>query len=208
MYCILVTGIPAAGKSTLAEAIAEKWKLPVFSKDTIKEKLFDYVGFQSRAEKVNLGIASMEIMYYTAEQLMKAKQPFILENNFEYSSEHGIKTLLEKYQYPTLTITLTGDYKVLYQRFLERNISPDRHRGHVVNDCYPEKEGHSPEKLKTASISFEDFVHGIEQRGFDAFSVEGRQIKVDTTDFSKIDMEKLFSQMNQWKEEQRTWHIQ
>ncbi|MDE7223111.1 MAG: ATP-binding protein, partial [Acetatifactor sp.] len=115
MYCILVTGIPAAGKSTMAEAMSDRLNLPVISKDTIKELLFDNVGFQSREEKVNLGIASMEIMYYVAGQLMRAGQPFILENNFEYSSEHGIKILLEKYQYSVLTITLTGDYEVIYQ---------------------------------------------------------------------------------------------
>ena len=55
MYCILVTGIPAAGKSTMAKVMSEKLKLPVISKDTIKELLFDNVGFQSRAEKVKLG---------------------------------------------------------------------------------------------------------------------------------------------------------
>lgn len=200
MYCILVTGIPAAGKSTMAEAIAAKLKLPVISKDTIKELLFDQVGFQSREEKVKLGIVSMEIMYYAAGQLMRAGQPFILENNFEYSSEHGLKTLLEKYQYSVLTITLTGDYKTIYQRFLEREASPDRHRGHVVNDCYPEKECDAG-KRKTTSISYEDYVHGIEQRGFDSFSIDGRQIRVDTTDFTQIDMEKLFAQIAAWMEE-------
>lgn len=201
MYCILVTGIPAAGKSTMAEAMSERLKLPVISKDTIKELLFDYVGFQSRSEKVNLGIASMEIMYYFAGQLMKAGQPFILENNFEYSSEHGIKNLLEKYQYSALTITLTGDYKVIYQRFLERESSPDRHRGHVVNDCYPEKKENNLKALNAKTISYENFVHGIEQRGFDAFWVGDKQMKVDTTDFSNINMEKLFSQIVAWKEE-------
>ena len=201
MYCILVTGIPAAGKSTMAEVISERLNLPVISKDTIKELLFDNVGFQSRPEKVNLGIASMEIMYYAAGQLMKAGQPFILENNFEYSSEQGIKNLLEKFQYSVLTITLTGDYQVIYQRFLERESSPDRHRGHVVNDCYPEKTENNLKTPKTKTISYENFVCGIEQRGFDAFCVDGRQIKVDTTDFSKIDMEELFSQIAAWKEE-------
>ncbi len=185
----------------MAEAISERLKLPVISKDTIKELLFDHVGFQSRAEKVNLGIASMEIMYYAAGQLMKAGQPFILENNFEYSSEHGIKNLLEKYQYSALTITLTGDYKVIYQRFQERESSPDRHRGHVVNDCYPEKKKDNLNALKTETISYENFVCGIEKRGFDAFWVDGKKIKVDTTDFSKINMEKLFSQIEEWKEE-------
>lgn len=200
MYCILVTGMPAAGKSTMAEAIAERLKLPVISKDSVKELLFDHVGFQSRVEKVNLGIASMKIMYYAAGQLMKAGQPFILENNFEYSSEHGIKKLLEQYQYSALTITLTGDYKVIYRRFLERESSPDRHRGHVVNDCYPEKKEDKPKTPKTKTISYEDFVHGIEQRGFDRFCVNGTQMKVDTTDFSKINMEELFSQIEEWME--------
>lgn len=200
MYCILVTGIPAVGKSTMAEVMSKRLKLPVISKDTVKELLFDNVGFQSRAEKVNLGIASMEIMYYAAGQLMKAGQPFILENNFEYSSEYGIKNLIEKYQYSALTITLTGDHKVIYQRFLERENSPDRHRGHVVNDCYPEKKENEPKNPKAKTISYENFVRGIEQRGFDVFCVDGRQIKVDTTDFSKINMEELFSQIAAWKE--------
>ena len=185
----------------MAEVMSKKLKLPVISKDTIKELLFDNVGFQSRAEKVNLGIASMEIMYYVAGQLMKAGQPFILENNFEYLSEQGIKNLIEKYQYSVLTITLTGDYNVIYQRFLERQSSPDRHRGHVVNDCYPKKEENHPKVSEIKNISCEQFVRGIEQRGFDAFCVEGRQIRVDTTDFSKMNMEELFSQIAAWKRE-------
>ena len=200
MYCILVTGIPAAGKSTMAEVVSERLKLPVISKDAIKELLFDNVGFQSRAEKVKLGVASMEIMYYAAGQIMKAGHPFILENNFE-STEHGMKNLLEKYRYSALTITLTGDYKVIYQRFLERESSPDRHRGHVVNDCYPEKKGNNTEILKAKTISYENYVRGIEQRGFDTFCADGRQIKVDTTDFSRINMEELFSRIAAWKEE-------
>lgn len=185
----------------MAEAVSERLKLPVISKDTVKELLFDNVGFHSREEKVNLGIASMEIMYYVARQLMKTGQPFILENNFEYSSESGMKNLLEDYPYPVLTITLTGDYRVIYRRFLERESSPDRHRGHVVNDCYPEKKVNHLKPLKAKTISYEDFACGIEKRGFDAFRVGERQIKVDTTDFSKIDMEKLFSQIAAWREE-------
>lgn len=201
MYCILVAGIPAAGKSTMAEILSERLKLPVISKDSIKELLFDNVGFQSREEKRKLGIASMEIMFYVAGQLMKTGHPFILENNFEYSSGHGMENLLEKYQYSALTITLTGDYKVIYQRFLERESSPDRHRGHVLNDCYPEKKENHLNMPKAKTISYENFVHGIEQRGFDAFCVDGMQIKVDTTDFSKVDMGELFLQIKAWKEE-------
>lgn len=38
-----MTGIPAAGKSTIAEIIAKKLKLPIISKDTMKELLFDTI---------------------------------------------------------------------------------------------------------------------------------------------------------------------
>ena len=91
MYCILVTGIPAAGKSTMAALLAEHFGLPVISKDKIKELMYDDIGFRSREEKVRLGIASMNIMYYMAEQLMKSNRPFILENNFEKISKEPLE---------------------------------------------------------------------------------------------------------------------
>lgn len=187
MYCILVTGIPASGKSTIAEFLSHALRLPMISKDRIKEDLYDLIGFQSREEKVQLGIASMNIMYHVAEQLMKGSQPFLLENNFEKISEKGLFTLLEKYDYQAITVTLTGDYRTIYQRFLERNESPKRHRGHVVNDCYPEKE----RKKEPEPIPYKRFVEGITMRGMDSFTANGPRIVLDTTDFDTVDMEEL-----------------
>ena len=187
MYCILVTGIPASGKSTIADFLAETLKLPVISKDRIKELMYDVIGFQSRDEKVKLGIASMDIMYYMAEQLMRNDLPFILENNFENMSKAGLMEILDKYSYDAITVTLTGDYCKIYQRFLERNSSPDRHRGHVVNDCYPEI---NEEKI-ISQISYENFVNGITSRGMDRFAANGPHIILDTTDFTKVDQNAL-----------------
>lgn len=197
MYSILITGIPAAGKSTMAAKLAKILNIPEISKDHIKELLFDEVGFSSRTEKVKLGSASMHIMYYMAESLMKTKQPFILENNFENVSRNGIMRLLEQYGYTAITLSLTGDYRVIYQRFLERNISPDRHRGHVVNDRYPEKQVRSQEEIMAASPSYEDFVHGITERGMDRFCANGPQIVLDVTDFDRIDYEDIGRQIRQ-----------
>ena len=187
MYCILVTGIPASGKSTMARFLAEAFGLPVISKDRIKECMYDTIGFRSREEKVKLGTASMQIMYDLAEELMRSARPFILENNFENVSKEGLLTILEKYEYKAITVTLTGDYKIIYQRFLERNRDPGRHPGHVVNDCYPgSKEINSP-----VQISYESFVEGITQRGMDSFTANGPQVILDTTGFGRLDREDL-----------------
>ena len=183
MHCILITGIPAAGKSEMARFLGRELGLPVLSKDRIKELLYDTVGFQSRAEKVRLGTASMEIMYDMAEQLMASRQAFIWENNFENASREGLTRILDRHGYQAVTVLMTGDYPTLYRRFLERNRSPDRHRGHVVNDRYPEGERTAPPK----DLSFEDFAGGIAARGMDCFSVRGPRITVDTTDFARVD---------------------
>lgn len=197
MYCILVTGIPASGKSTMAALLAEHFGLPVISKDKIKELMYDDIGFQSREEKVRLGVASMNIMYYMAAQLMKNNQPFILENNFEKMSEEPLLEILERYSYTAITVTLTGNYSKIYKRFVERNNSPDRHRGHVVNDSYPEKNPNREIK----PLSYENFVNGIVDRGMDSFAAKGPHIVIDTTDFEKVHMETLIKKIDNYREE-------
>ncbi len=196
MYCILVTGIPAAGKSTMAAYLSKYFGLPVISKDKIKELMYDDIGFCSREEKVKLGIASMNIMYYMATQLMENNQPYILENNFEKISKEPLMKILEKYSYTAITVTLTGNYSQIYERFVKRNHSPDRHRGHVVNDSYPEKETNRDVK----PVSYENFVNGIHNRGMDSFLANGPRIIIDTTDFNKIHIETLIKEIKNYRE--------
>ena len=90
MSCILVCGVPASGKSYMARQLSDILGIPMFSKDDIKERLFDTVGFRSREEKVALGVGAMEIMYYAAGQVLSVGGSVILENNFETVSIPGI----------------------------------------------------------------------------------------------------------------------
>ncbi len=195
MYCILVTGIPASGKSRMADYFAERLDIPVISKDTIKELLFDDVGFCGREEKVRLGIAAMDIMYYFAGQLMQRKRPFVLENNFEDVSRKKLMELLDTYNYTAVTVRLTGDYKKIFERFEKRDRSPERHRGHVVNDRYPEPEGHLGENHTV--LNYEGYLSGIEKRGYDRFAAIGPVIVVDTTDFSRVDYERVLREVEE-----------
>lgn len=100
MYCIIVTGIPASGKTVLAEYLSASLHIPVVLKDKIKEILFDTIGFRSRTEKVALGTGAMEAMYYFADQMMRTGQPFLLENNFEnVSREINIQPVLTQEEF-------------------------------------------------------------------------------------------------------------
>lgn len=192
MYCILVGGLPAAGKSHMARWLSRRLGLPMFSKDEIKELLYDSVGFRCRAEKVALGVGALEAMYYAAGRVMDRGGSVILENNFEEASKPGLLALLQAHSCQPVTLLLTGEAEALYSRFLQRDLSPERHRGHVVNTCYPEPPGDCP---KYSPISFEQYVAGFTQRGMASFDIGGPRILVDVTDFNQVDYEGVARQV-------------
>ena len=190
--CICIAGMPASGKTTAALRLSEKLGIAMLSKDEIKEKLFDRIGFQSRQEKVQLGLAAMEILYYAAERCLAAGESVILENNFEDVSRPGLQALQERTGCRMITILFDGETRAVYERFVKRDQSPTRHRGHVVNDRYPEVG--APAKVKT--LSFDAFEQSIAQRGYRRFSI-GTLIPVDCTDPARIDVERLAQQIRE-----------
>ena len=68
---IVVTGRPAAGKSTLAKWLSQKLKLPLVSKDSIREELFDRLGWKDRKWAQELGKASVDMMFILREPSLK-----------------------------------------------------------------------------------------------------------------------------------------
>ena len=118
--CVCLAGMPASGKTTLAIQLSQKLGIPMFSKDSIKEDLFDRLGFESRQEKVQLGLAAMDILYYAALQCLTAGQSVILENNFEDLSLPGLQRLAEKTGCQMITILFDGDTRTIYERFVKR----------------------------------------------------------------------------------------
>lgn len=60
---ILVNGIPASGKSTVARGLAERLGCPLMTLDTVKDPLFDHFGIGDREHNRKLGRASYAIIF-------------------------------------------------------------------------------------------------------------------------------------------------
>jgi glucokinase len=63
---ILVNGVPASGKSTVAHAIADQGPWPLLALDTIKEALFAHLGTGDREHNRLLGRSSYQAMFELA----------------------------------------------------------------------------------------------------------------------------------------------
>lgn len=184
--CILIAGLPATGKSTFARLLTAEMGIPCLSKDAIKESLFDTLGFQSRAEKVKLGEAAYRILLDQAESLLKSGMTVALENNFEDSSRKPLMEMLGRAGAVPVIVMFDGDIAAIHARFLRRDRSPERHRGHVVNTCYPETE-----PTHHAPLSLDAFSAGTEARGYRRFDPGGPRLVVDTTEIESVDWRQI-----------------
>lgn len=180
--CILIAGMPASGKSTFARMLTEALGVPCFSKDSIKESLYDALGFRSRAEKVRLGEAAYRVQLDLAAPLLCAGKAVALENNFEDASIPPLTELLNRCGCTPVTVLLDGDPAVVWQRFVLRDQSPDRHRGHVVNTEYPENN-----PAPYVPMTQEAFLEMVRRRGFRRFDVGGPRRIVNATNPGAVD---------------------
>ena len=131
---ILVVGELAAGKSTLAQQLTERYGIPSFTKDRFKELLCEGVGFSNRAENLKLSFLTFELMFHIFECCAAAGKPLILESNFRQNELDRLEKAVSMYGYETLTVSLTGDLRVLHERYLERIASGTRHMAHQTQD--------------------------------------------------------------------------
>lgn len=79
---VVVSGLPASGKTTVGTALSERLGIPLIDKDAILEALFDSLGCPDRDERYRLSRASDEVLYALAE----ASQAAVVVNWWDHDS--------------------------------------------------------------------------------------------------------------------------
>ena len=191
MKIIILTGMPAAGKSTIAAKLSDAFKLPILEKDNLKEGLFDTLGFENYPQKRKLDHAANAVLLRCAEALIKQQVPTIIDNNFDTASGEQLNKLVTDYDCDCLTIFLGGNTDVFYERYVERDRLHLRHLGHILQEHYPPREGDCLDYTMTR----EEFAEKFEKRGMGSFQCKGERIEIDATYPEKVDADALIEQV-------------
>jgi predicted kinase len=175
---IIMTGRPAAGKSTIGKRLSQDLKLPIISKDGIREVLLDRLGCKDRPWAQLLGKAGIDMMFYFARAEFEAGRSIILDNAFDPTlSSPRFQVLKADYNAESIQVVCNSDSKTLFQRFKTRVESGNRHPGHREDD------------------EFDHIWEILSKEESPVLDIGGEVIEVDTTDFEKIDYPAILNQV-------------
>ena len=179
---IVVAGPPCTGKTALAEKIAEKFNLLMLYKDGIKETLMDSLGAENKEESREIGIATYKVLYHLFEAVMYTGNSLVIESNFyaEYDSEK-LDSLVRKFRYTAVQIQCLTESEVLFERYMKRANSGARHPGHF-------------------DLQYQNIESALKDGRTEPLKIGGQLIDLDTTDFGKIDYEKLYDTIENLKQ--------
>ncbi|MDE7432591.1 MAG: ATP-binding protein [Lachnospiraceae bacterium] len=189
MRLIIVTGAPASGKSSIAEAVGKKIGIDVISKDGFKIVLFEKYGFTNHAEKKKLSLKGEKIMYETIERYIMQNSDLIVDNNFKHFNV--VRDILERTNASVdiRCVYCVADYDILAKRYNDRISSGNRHQALYTLNKYPVIDGVS----EFHPLITRDDVERIEQEIQE--SAFGQKVLEMNTDNIELDFESLCNQV-------------
>jgi predicted kinase len=172
-FLLIVSGLPCAGKTSIAERLAVELKLPLMTKDGIKEQLFNTLGWRDRDWSKQLSHASVELLFYFTETQLAAGNSLIIECNFQPDlAAPRLRAIQTQYTAVLFQIYCRADTDTLYQRYKDR--TGRRHPGHADEQYLAE---------------FHALLDRTPQQALDLGCPVAM---VDTTNFQKMDYPALF----------------
>ena len=178
---IIITGHSCTGKTTLGKHISKQLELPFIYKDGFKEALFNSFQVNDIKTSAQLGKACFDLMHYTTESLLQSKISHILEAPFnpEYENKR-FQYLVKEYDLLPIQILLKADPEVLYQRYVKRSESKERHPGHMDMLRIDKNEVNGADCFKKEIMPLE---------------INGKVIKINTTDYNKVDLNHIINEI-------------
>jgi predicted kinase len=179
---VVVTGPPAAGKTTIAEAVAAGLRLPLIAKDPVKEALFDALGHGELEWTKRLGRAVYPLLFHILESQLRAGRSCVVEANFDHEAASAeLRRVQERVPFRALQIVCTAAPDVLLARYAAR--TGTRHPGH-----FDELRAH-------------DVREAVEAGRWRALRLGGETVEVDTTDWGAVDLPALVERARGWLQE-------
>lgn len=191
MDLIIIAGMPATGKSTVAGKIGKALAMPILEKDDIKEEMFDTIGYADLTQKRALDAAATNILLRNTEVLLKSGVSLIMVNNFDSAMAPTVQSMIDRCGCRCVTVFLSGDPEVLYQRYVERDRKNSRHMGHTFIDRYPPQ----PSDPVGQPMTRQYFADRFEKHGMADFKLTGKRIDVDATYPETIDVPALIQKI-------------
>lgn len=172
---VIITGLSCTGKTTLARQLSAYPGLPVFSKDDLKELLFDTLGCKDVAWSKQVDEAAYAVLYHLFEMHLQVGRPCILESDFRPPLATPIfQRLLQQYGFRSIQLHLVADPEEILRRFAQRVSSGSRHPGH----CDHLNLARFTEKVRTVGDP-------------GPLEIGGELMKIDTTHFTDSDWEQV-----------------
>ncbi len=166
---VVVTGAPAAGKTTIARELGTRLRLPLVAKDTIKEALFDGLGTGDLDWSRRLGEATYLVMLEIVTDSVATGAGLVLEANFVRGGE--VEACLAALPARFVQVHCSAPLEVSLERYASR----ERHPGHVDD-----------ERLETLREAVESGRH-------EPLGLPGETMRVDTS--SPVDVGALVGRM-------------
>ena len=172
MKLIIIRGSGASGKTALARRLAKDMRMQVFYKDAYKEKQFDLLD-QSPTLK--------ELLYYekdswvhtlnAVKESIARNTDLIIEGNLMAPQKRALSRLFNELYCHVKG--LTG-----FKRYVKRNESGERHKGHRDRIYYP-------------VVLVESLSSYIGYKPYKPFKLSPHFKHINMNDFTKIDYEEI-----------------
>lgn len=125
-HLVIISGPPAAGKSSIARPLAEALGYPLFCMDEIKEHLADAIGPDSGNFADLLGVAAVNETLFIANELLTQNVSIVVEGFFQSDRYSNAFSELAT-QSKMVLVHIRADDATLKHRYERRALARERH---------------------------------------------------------------------------------